>query len=691
MAFCENNEMVYMKEPACGTLYITVDETFYTYTFSNKIQLKVSLTSLGCLGLGRDSSVQHDPAAGHLLKLENDDDMETESFRDLEPVNGGRDEMATDLVLHSPPGTSLMDILLKENKKVGSPNKEADILIGRGTTTVVDPDQSRESNCENSKRNDIKSVKTSYNKLKNDGHSVKKRRKKSPSVLSASDRDGGLDEAKCSAKLQVAYEVTCQFCLKVFQNQQDFYNHKKTPRTESYRCLVCLKQFPFKAFLQAHTKVCHTVRGENHAEACTCDVCGADVKNMFALKKHLMFHTEEYLYQCCTCGKQFVESGTLNNHMTTHKSGGMIRCKCCDKLFASRGALAKHKLALMEVKCHLCGQTFPNKTSRTEHYKTFHQSDILRCSQCSSMFSSQEELSVHMKKHQTYKKKQCPTCGKLFSRLEKHVITHKSKADIDESEMFVCDKCPRKFSNRSSFQRHLSIHSMDKPYQCPQCTRTFADCGVLRKHLRRHSALTPYQCEVCGKNFKELGNLNVHMRIHSDTKQFPCPHCPQAFKYKSSLDGHLRSRHPQVVPTPVCVGPEAHGPLQYDMQPETLPPGLSLNPLEQETHPGYDLDPRLNQIVQDPHQGYENGPGCVGRLEAEQFYNHFTQATLGKQEEKPGFSADSLLAKSLYGDAMMGAVRLADDGSMKQVLFPINVTSLDLAPTTGSSMNSSLF
>ncbi|KAH9519640.1 hypothetical protein Btru_003228 [Bulinus truncatus] len=149
----------------------------------------------------------------------------------------------------------------------------------------------------------------------------------------------------------------------------------------------------------------------------------------------------------------------------------------------------------MEVKCHMCDEIFPNRTSRTQHYKLFHQSDILKCLHCTHMFSSQEELAAHMKKHAMYKKKQCTICGKFFSRLEKHVIIHKSKSEIDESLLFVCDKCPRKFSHRSSFQRHLSTHSLDKPYQCPNCPRTFADCSVLRKHIQRHTFLMPYQCE----------------------------------------------------------------------------------------------------------------------------------------------------------------------------------------------------
>ncbi|CAG5120376.1 unnamed protein product [Candidula unifasciata] len=352
---------------------------------------------------------------------------------------------------------------------------------------------------------------------------------------------------KHSAKWKLACSVTCQYCLKVFENQQSYYDHKKTLRSGTYECDMCTKVFPFQAHLQAHTRAYHQeekhVSNLKESASCVCDVCGSEVKNMFALKKHLMVHTQEYFYKCCICGKQFVEPGTLNNHMTSHKSGGMIRCKCCDQLFATRGALAKHKLASMEVKCHLCGQVFPNRTSRTQHYKVCHLDDILKCCKCTSMFSSAEELSVHMKKHNTYKKKQCPTCGKYFSRLEKHIIVHKAKAEIDDSELFVCDKCPKKFTNRSSFQRHLTIHSQDKPYQCPSCPKKFADCGVLRKHLRRHLSLMPYECEVCGKKCKEPGNLKVHMRVHSDIKQFQCPLCPQAFNYKSSLDGHKRSRH----------------------------------------------------------------------------------------------------------------------------------------------------
>ncbi|XP_035829828.1 uncharacterized protein LOC101850396 [Aplysia californica] len=346
-------------------------------------------------------------------------------------------------------------------------------------------------------------------------------------------------------------EVKCGFCLRVFPSQSAYQDHTKTPRSGIYPCSMCARTFPFKAFKQAHEKTFHASSHSGQEstlkEAVTfsCHVCGVRLKRMAAFKKHLMIHTEEFFYKCCMCSRQFLEPGSLRNHMSSHQSGGMLRCRCCDQLFATRGALAKHKLATMEIKCYLCGENFPNRTSRTQHYKRFHETEVLRCSKCQSMFSRAEDYAKHMREHNRYKKKQCTVCGKFFSRLELHVAVHKRPVEVEESSVYVCDKCPRKFTNRSSFQRHLSTHSEEKTYECPNCPRKFADCGVLRKHLRRHSTLMPYQCEVCGKRCRESGSLKLHMRVHAETKQFPCPVCPQAFNYKKSLESHMRTRHSQ--------------------------------------------------------------------------------------------------------------------------------------------------
>ncbi|KAH9519650.1 hypothetical protein Btru_003244 [Bulinus truncatus] len=494
----------YIKEPASGTLQFSVDSnTFVSFTFYERIHIEVFLNSLH-------------PIPSRHCQIEKRDVNDEQNIKNADhesKLNSSLDD----------PCSSNTDLDCSE---IGcETNVVSDNTILQNSLSSSDTSHKIETALDENTGN----VSAFTNKMEDSG--IINQQKANASIRPQRRR------TKTNTKM-IRLKTKANNC----QN-----NAVKKSCKKNELCKFCPKVFPFKAFLQAHLKISHCevgLGGVKDPDTYKCDFCGIERKNVLAFKKHLMTHTEEYFYQCCMCKKQFVEPGTLNNHMNTHRSGGMIRCKCCNQLFATRGALAKHKLALMEVKCHMCDEIFPNRTSRTQHYKLFHQSDILKCLHCTHMFSSQEELAAHMKKHAMYKQKQCTICGKFFSRLEKYVIIHKSKSEIDESLLFVCDKCPRKFSYRSSFQRHLSTHSLDKPYQCPNCPRTFADCSVLRKHIGRHTSLMPYHCEVCGKKCKELGNLKVHMRIHSDSKPFSCSICFQAFNYKSSLEGHVKSRHP---------------------------------------------------------------------------------------------------------------------------------------------------
>ncbi|KAK6998123.1 hypothetical protein BgiMline_007562 [Biomphalaria glabrata] len=348
-------------------------------------------------------------------------------------------------------------------------------------------------------------------------------------------------------KPHIFIEVTCPHCNTVFPNKKAFSLHTKVNKFDdtdsaAFQCNQCPKVFPFEAHLQAHVIVHHTQAGDEKPAVYKCNSCHHESKEFYDLKKHIMSHTGEFDVKCCVCGKRFRDRSSLNTHYFHHTIGGMIRCTCCWQFFPSRAALGKHRAAKVEAKCHLCGQVYPNKTSRNQHYRQMHQHDILRCDKCTFLFSSHEELAAHMKRHKINKKKPCPICGKLFSRIEFHMIVHRSEPGV-KLQHLMCDKCPYMSYNRASFQRHLANHSSDKPYRCPNCSKTFNHSTSLRRHLKSHSSSMPYECGVCGKRCKEVGNLRVHQRIHSAIKHYSCLCCSKMFNHKNSLDLHMKNKH----------------------------------------------------------------------------------------------------------------------------------------------------
>ena len=440
-----------------------------------------------------------------------------------------------------------------------------------------------------------------------------------------------VDEASQDGEVQTGDSDTvtkCQYCQQEFPTLRQFYDHRRTePR--SHQCGICGKVEPFEANLivhmQQHGKV-KVVADETgvaadsktktaRKEKMKCTVCGLMLSSLDSLKIHTMLHTGESPYRCCVCGHKFCSLSSRQHHMDTHVTVDRFRCVQCNLRFSSRAELAKHQLT-HQFKCSLCGQVFPNKTSRTCHFRVAHPSDILRCSQCPALFSCAESLERHKLYHARGHRQQCPTCGLVVLRLKEHMLLHSSPA---QTHMFVCDQCPMRYLRKANLERHMRTHTGEKPYACSHCSKRFHSNGMLRKHLLTHTQERPFQCEVCGKRCALRSNLAVHMRVHSTNRAFACPMCGQTFNHKNSLQGHIRSKHSKPPPAPVAPQQDALGAFPAasvhsgqmcespPRQPLQLSSVYSLQPMSNVVGAEHsEARPDYSQLMQ---LGYSPGPG----------------------------------------------------------------------------------
>lgn len=351
----------------------------------------------------------------------------------------------------------------------------------------------------------------------------------------------------------------CQYCETEFATLRDFYDHRRSEGS-THCCSICGKVELFKAHLIVHMQRHGKEQLEDTAEESDlksdievakrtkqkmkCTICGLVVSSLDSLKTHTMLHTGESSYLCCVCGDKFSSLSSRQHHMDTHVTAQRFRCVQCNVRFSSRAELAKHQLN-HNFECSICGEQFPNKTSRTCHYRVAHPQDILRCGRCPALFSSPESLQRHQQYHARGLKQQCPTCGLVVSKLKEHMLLH---SPTPPARIFVCDQCPMSYLRKSNLDRHMRTHTGEKPYACSHCSKCFCSNGMLRKHLLTHTLERPFQCDVCGKRCALRSNLDVHMRIHSSDRRFSCSICGQRFNHKNSLQGHLRSKHPKQSP-----------------------------------------------------------------------------------------------------------------------------------------------
>ncbi|KAH9519648.1 hypothetical protein Btru_003242 [Bulinus truncatus] len=401
---------------------------------------------------------------------------------------------------------------------------------------------------------------------------IKKKRKRLPVTLEVKHNVESIkiesNPENDSEKVMTDKSIKCEYCGVEFGRQLDYYNHRRAEESK-HACGECGKVEPYEAHLIVHmqkhrharadttsisqpfsetaTSVeelktdakCKSGKRKNKKIQMACNMCGLVLSSSDSLKIHTMLHTGEFAYKCCVCGEKFSSLSSRQHHMDTHISVQRFKCNPCGQRFPSRADLAKHQLT-HEVKCALCGEVFPNKTSRTCHFRVSHPEDILKCSLCSKMFACQSDLSKHMDYHKKGKKEQCPVCGNVVSKLKDHMLLHSQQA---QEKMFVCDQCPMSYLRKSNLDRHMLTHTGEKPYACNICTKSFRSNGMLRKHLLTHTQERPYQCETCGKRCSLRSNLNIHMRIHNINWLYSCTLCPQGFNHKNSLRYHMKSKH----------------------------------------------------------------------------------------------------------------------------------------------------
>ncbi|XP_032741722.1 zinc finger protein 397-like [Rattus rattus] len=250
--------------------------------------------------------------------------------------------------------------------------------------------------------------------------------------------------------------------------------------------------------------------------------------------------TDDRPYRCDVCGHSFKQHFSLTQHQRIHTGEKPYKCNQCGKAFSLRSYLIIHQKIHSGEKayeCNECGKAFNQSSALTRHRKIHTGEKACKCNECGKAFSQSSYLIIHQRIHTGEKPYRCNECGKTFSQSSK-LIRHQR---IHTGERpYECNECGKAFKQSSELITHQRIHSGEKPYECNECGKAFSLNSNLIRHQRIHSGEEPYQCNDCGKTFKRSSALVQHQRIHSGDEAYICNECGKAFRHRSVLMRHQR-------------------------------------------------------------------------------------------------------------------------------------------------------
>ncbi|XP_050684577.1 zinc finger protein 208-like [Leptidea sinapis] len=332
-------------------------------------------------------------------------------------------------------------------------------------------------------------------------------------------------------------KIKCKMCYKPFHLQVKLDCHLRTVHG-------------IKSFKQASYRKREIV----------CDYCFRVFENEDSLTSHKLYHRTIGYYGCIYCPKKFNTLTAYRKHKNHHFAqlnvDNPTKCEHCDETFVPFREFIYHMRdvhqddkewvvmpkEVIEEKCNICNKIFYN----LQRHLMYHEEN--RCKKCGEYFfshidydnhichiDSEDEVQENDDTDIRPKYEECRFCFKqlTYKTQKVHDILHKGSGSIS------CRFCTLKFKTMDAFNIHAFSHRSRKykkrPIKCRLCPEKFVKYGPFMRHMKfvhkstkkvhYRATVKPEKCVVCGDLFP---NLHNHYRAHLQNQ------CQQCLKYFTS-------------------------------------------------------------------------------------------------------------------------------------------------------------
>ncbi|KAJ0032858.1 hypothetical protein NQD34_002939 [Periophthalmus magnuspinnatus] len=268
--------------------------------------------------------------------------------------------------------------------------------------------------------------------------------------------------------------LECPFCQKGFTTKHNLEIHTRVHTGEkSYRCPICRSSFVRKCSLKAHARM------HREGNLYRCSVCTRAFPQLSSLTQHYRTHTGEKPYSCSVCNNRFTQHHHLTEHMRTHTGERPYSCSVCGKTFARSFTLKIHHRQHKTVQ-----DAGERLSARRASLAAQREAEAVPETNASAP-GGLGHASVNTSTHREAKLYCCSVCGRTFSQLSS--LTQHNRTHTGEKP-YSCSVCNNRFTQQHHLTEHMRIHTGERPYSCSVCGKTFARSFTLKIHMKTHRA-----------------------------------------------------------------------------------------------------------------------------------------------------------------------------------------------------------